>query len=144
MARMMSRISPISSVALRAGRRRGRGWYRRLWLWLRHVQGDGGDRRARRVVLLVILLWMLNLFDLIFTLLAVRLGSFVELNPLARPLLHTPLGLSAFKLAMLTFTSFIFLVCRRRVLTEVGCWVLSVVYTCLGVFWLRYYVALGG
>ena len=92
----------------------------------------------------MILLWVLNLFDLIFTLLAVRLGSFVELNPLARNLLHTPIGLSAFKLAMLTFTSFIFLVYRRRALTEASCWLLSVVYTYLGVLWLNYYVTLGG
>ena len=107
--------------------------------WLREARRSAAACRARRVVLLLLCLWMLNVFDLILTILANRVGQFEELNPLARRLLDSPAALAAYKFALLTFTSAVFLIFRRHWLTEVGCWCLAAVYAVLAVVWLEYY-----
>lgn len=88
---------------------------------------------------MVIFLWLLNLSDLVLTILAHQIGHFHELNPLARGLLATPTALAAFKLVALSLTTGIFLYFRHYRFTEIGCWVLAAVYTALAVLWLRYY-----
>jgi len=107
----------------------------------RNLRRSAAACRARRVLLLLLCLWVLNIFDLALTILASRIGHFEELNPLARRLLYSPLALAAYKLALLTFTSAVFFVFQRHWLTEVGCWCLATVYTALAGLWLHYYYA---
>ena len=90
-------------------------------------------------MLVLIFLWVLNVFDLLFTMLAHQIGYFEEVNPLARGLLGSPVALVAFKLAMLSFATGVFFVFRKRVLTEVACWCMTGTYIVLSVVWLKYY-----
>ncbi len=98
--------------------------------------------RARRVVLLLMMIWILGLADLFFTLQACDIGGFVEANPVVAQILHAPQLLIVFKLALLTFASVIFYHTRRRKLTEFSCWGLGVVHFLLAVVWLLYYYGL--
>lgn len=137
----MSQLQNIQAAApdgVEAGRHKGT-WWQSTIAWLRKARRRALARRARRVVLMVIFLWLLNLSDLALTMLAHQIGHFHELNPLARPLLATPTALAAFKLVALSFTTGVFLFYRHYRFTEIGCWILAVVYTGLAVLWLRYY-----
>lgn len=109
---------------------------------LRALRGDALAARSRRVILLVVGLWILNLFDLNFTILACRIGDFKELNPLASGLLNSPRLLSVFKIALLSLSTGVFLVFRRRALTEAGCWLLFGVYSVLSFMWMQYFLPL--
>ncbi len=96
-------------------------------------------RRPRRVALLLVLVWMLGAFDLIFTIMAYRIGGFKEANPLADLLLHSSGGLIAFKIASLAVGTTILFILRRRRAAEVACWLICAAYTILSVMWLIYY-----
>ena len=98
-----------------------------------------GSRRPRRVLLLLLALWVLNGFDLALTLLATGRDGFVELNPLAARLLHSAAGLIAFKLAMVGLASAIIVLLRRRRTTELGCWGMCAAYTGLACMWSVFY-----
>lgn len=95
--------------------------------------------RSLRVVVLLLVIGILNLIDLALTILAVSLGGFDELNPLASPLLDSSGHLIAFKIAMVSPALFTFLLLRRHRLTEVSCWMLSLVYAYLSVRWIIFY-----
>jgi hypothetical protein len=95
--------------------------------------------RPGRVILLVIFLAMLNAFDLVFTILAHRIGEFREANPIAALLLDHTAALVAFKAAALLVASAIFIVFRRHWLTELVCWTFCGVYTALSILWMVYY-----
>jgi len=136
---MMSQLSTISAPGVVA--KRPRAWWRSVVLVIRGMRRDSRASRARRVLLMLIFLWMLNIFDLVFTMLAQKIGHFEELNPLARGLLGSPAMLVAFKLTMLSFATCVFFILRRRVLTEVACWCVTALYVALSVVWLRYYYA---
>lgn len=99
-------------------------------------------RRARRVILLTAFLWVLNLFDLVLTIIAHRLGGFNELNPIARQLLDCPASLSVFKIALVMLSTVIILAYRHVRLTEIGCWGLCGIYSGLGFVWLVYFKSL--
>ena len=101
--------------------------------------GGKRDRRARRVVLILVLIWMVSIFDLAFTLTGVDIGFFVELNPVARAFMSTSAGLTAFKLALVGLATAILFVLRRRLVTEVACWGLFIVHTALAFTWWEYY-----
>ncbi|OPX22025.1 MAG: hypothetical protein B1H04_05650 [Planctomycetales bacterium 4484_123] len=114
-------------------------WLERLRSWVRAANRDRAARRTRRVVLLVMVLWILNIFDLVLTLLARTHEHFEELNPLAAPLLDNPAALICFKLVVVALASLILLRFRRHPLTEIGCWGASAAYSALaGVWWLYY------
>jgi len=57
--------------------------------------GAGLVARARRVLLLVLMLGMLNVYDLLMTLQARHVAGFVEANPIAAALLWSPAALAA-------------------------------------------------
>lgn len=97
------------------------------------------ERRANRVILLVVLLWILNAFDLAFTIIAHDLGGFREANPLAAAVLGHPYRLVAFKLALVAFGSVVLLALRRRPVAELACWLLCGVYMVLGIVWMIYF-----
>jgi len=124
-----------------AVRRRG-GIIKSLVAAMDNLGNRLGRRRCRRVVLLLAMLWLCGVFDLVFTLTAHRIGNFAELNPLAAALLGCPAALIAFKLAMLAVGSVILFLFRHRLIAEIACWALSVIYVALSAIWLQYYTFL--
>ncbi len=117
---------------------RGRDWLDLAGIGLptlRHV-------RTRRVMLVLGLIWIVGVFDLVFTLMAVELGHFHEANPLARPMLSSPALLGAFKFGSLILASGIFLVCARHRIAELACWLVGAVYVALALVWMLYYALL--
>ncbi|MDY6913874.1 MAG: DUF5658 family protein [Planctomycetota bacterium] len=100
---------------------------------------DATADRARRVVLMIIFIWILNIFDLSLTILAHEVGGFREVNPIARDLLYISAKLVFFKLSMVGLATFILLAFRRYRLTEFACWGLCCVYTALAFRWMAYY-----
>ncbi|HUS92620.1 MAG TPA: DUF5658 family protein [Phycisphaerae bacterium] len=97
------------------------------------------DRRTRRVLLMIVLIWIVGAFDLIFTLMAMDLGGFEEANPVARQFIHSPPLLATFKFGTLAVASGILLAFAHRRITEVACWALGFVYVGLAIVWLVYY-----
>ncbi len=100
---------------------------------------SGPRHRGRRVFLLVIMLWVLNAFDLKFTLLAQNIGGVTEMNPIARMFVSDSTALITYKFALIIPASIIFLAMRRRLLTEVGCWLLLGAHVALAFIWQQYY-----
>ncbi len=98
--------------------------------------------RSRRVVVLLTLLWIISILDLICTLWASRLEGFVELNPLAAPLVHSMAALATFKIGTFTLASAVLLTFRRRVLTEVGCWLACAAYVAVAGVWQAYFLVI--
>jgi hypothetical protein len=89
---------------------------------------------ARMVLALIPVIWALNLLDLLFTLLAYQMGDFDELNPLASALgWHNQIPL---KLGALIYFSAVCIAVRHRRLTQLGCYVVTGVYTVLAVIWV--------
>jgi len=95
--------------------------------------------RSRRVYASLVLLWVLNVFDLVVTLLRVEAGSFQEGNPIARTLLNSPATLVAWKLGLLTAATIIFLAYRKSRIAEIGCWGSCAVYLALAHLWQVYH-----
>lgn len=96
--------------------------------------------RSRRVLLLLAAVWVLNIFDLGFTLVETTHGHFTELNPIAAHILDGPeYVLICFKLGLLTFGSVILLTLRTLRLAELGCWMLLATYIYVAVRWYAYY-----
>ena len=95
--------------------------------------------RTRRLVLALIAIWVLNLFDLTFTVLAGRIGGFEEVNPLARDILHESGRLLLFKLVTLGLGTAILLLFRRHWVTEAAAWLVCGVYVALSFIWVAYY-----
>jgi hypothetical protein len=89
---------------------------------------------ARVVLALIPVIWALNLLDLLFTLLAYQMSDFNELNPLASALgWHNQIPL---KLGALVFFSTVCIVVRHRRLTQLGCYVVTGVYSVLAIIWV--------
>ncbi|MBN1490838.1 MAG: hypothetical protein JXA69_13050 [Phycisphaerae bacterium] len=87
--------------------------------------------RPRRVLLLLAAVWIIQGFDLGFTVFAYEYGMFQELNPLgAWALQYGPIGAILFKAAMLAFSSVILWCFRKRLLSECLLWL--VVFACVG------------
>jgi len=133
----METVIPHSDLA--ACRPTARAGWRRLKLWVAHLRRNPRARRARRVVLLLAMLTVINVFDLIFTLIATRSDSFRELNPIAAALVESDTALVAFKAFMVLLAFGIFIRFRRHLLTEIACWGLSAVYALLAGRWWVYY-----
>jgi hypothetical protein len=89
---------------------------------------------ARLVLALIPVIWVLNLLDLLFTLLAYQMSDFNELNPLASALgWHNQIPL---KLGALLYFSTVCILVRHHRLTQLGCYVVTGVYGVLAVIWL--------
>ncbi len=113
-------------------------WWESLADAVRSARADPLAGRTRRVVLMLIFIWICNTFDLILTLLAHKVGNLIELNPLAQGFLGSHGALAALKLIPLVAATLIFFISRHRRLTEIGCWALCGVYTALAFRWLAY------
>ena len=94
--------------------------------------------RGRRVVCLLVLLWVLNFFDLAYTIHAHQTGMFYELNPVARGLLDSPWALTGFKCVAVAIGSVILILLRRHRLTELAAWLLCLAYMSLAIRWLNF------
>jgi len=95
--------------------------------------------RPRRILLALAAVWVLNVFDLGFTLLETTRQHFVEVNPVAATLLHDPAALTAYKSALVCIGSAILLCYRRERVSEMGAWFLLCTYLAVGLRWHAYY-----
>lgn len=96
--------------------------------------------RSRRVLLLLGGVWVLNAFDLGYTMLESTRQHFVELNPVASALLKGPdHWIVAYKAGLVIGGSSILLALRRFALAEYSCWLLFGAYCYVGGLWSRYY-----
>lgn len=104
-----------------------------------HDPSDPAARRARRVVLLLAVLWILNAFDLACTIMAQSNSHFNELNPFAQRILDQLHELIIFKIGAVFFASVVLFTYRHRRLVELSCWALGAVYVTLSFIWVRYF-----
>lgn len=96
--------------------------------------------RSRRIILALAAIWVINVFDLGFTLHESQRYHFVELNPVAASMLRdAPHLLVAYKISLVTIASAILIALRRERVCELGCWLILAVYGCVGVRWMFYY-----
>jgi hypothetical protein len=103
----------------------------------------GWPTRARRVVLLLVLTWALNLFDLGSTLSESRRHFFEELNPVASAILHLPAYvLVSYKAGLVLIGSMILLWLRRRHVAEMAAWLVFSAYVGVTLRWAAYYTHL--
>lgn len=104
---------------------------RRPRLWL---------QRAHRVLLLLVVVWGLNGFDLGFTLHQARSLHFVEMNPLAARLLDAPAAaLFLYKFSLVAAGTVILVSLRRHAVAELACWFLLAAYFYVAARWFVYY-----
>lgn len=96
--------------------------------------------RPRRILLLLGAVWVLNAFDLGYTMLESTRAHFVELNPVASALLKGPdHWIIVYKAGLVIGGSAILLTLRRLALAEYSCWLLFMAYVYVGGLWARYY-----
>lgn len=108
-------------------------WCARFFDW-------AAESRARRVILLVIGIWILNAFDLVLTILSHEQGLLQEGNPIARWILDlgTP-SVVLFKIGLVMIGSYPLLRFRAARITELGTLVILVAYALLAVHWSTCY-----
>lgn len=106
-----------------------RPWYAQPLDWI-------VEARSHRVILLVLGIWLLNGFDLVFTILSHEQGMLQEENPLARRMLYygTP-SIVLFKIGLVMIGSYPLLRFRTARITELGTLVILVAYALLAVHW---------
>jgi len=99
------------------------------------------SRRPVRVALLLLAVWLLNGFDLFFTIWASRMGPFQELNPLAAMVLGNGnyTGIILYKAGLVLLATGILWYHRHYSFSETGCWMITFVYAALALRWHRYY-----
>lgn len=118
--------SVVDSLALHAPEQR---WSDRALMWVR-------EARAHRIICLVAGIWLLNAFDLAFTLLSNQHGLLYEENPVARRLLgQGVLSIVLYKIGMVLVGTYPLLKFRKARITELGTLVVFFVYALLAVRW---------
>jgi hypothetical protein len=94
---------------------------------------------ARRTLFwCVAVLVVLNVFDLACTLLAVRTGGLLELNPIAEELTRSPILLVIFKLTVLGAVAAVLLRFWHYRLAQLVSWWASALYAVLAIRWATY------
>ena len=92
--------------------------------------------RTRRVFLLLVGVWMLNIFDLLMTTQAAADGVLHEENPLGRMLLRAgPSALTVFKMGVLCLGTFVLFNFRRFRCAELASCLVLAVYTGVAFQW---------
>ena len=99
---------------------------------------DTHDAR-RRVVFCVLLLVVLNVFDLACTVLALPTGGLLEVNPVAQPLTQDVPVLVATKLMIIAACVASLLALWRYRIAQAASWWASTVYTVLAIRWAVYH-----
>lgn len=96
--------------------------------------------RSHRVICLVLCIWLLNGFDLIFTILSSEQGLLQEENPVARHLLAMGMpSLALYKVGLVLIGSYPLLRFRRARIAEMASLVVLIVYAGLAVRWSTCY-----
>jgi hypothetical protein len=109
--------------------RTSRNWFDQTLEW-------AVEARAHRVVLLVLGIWLLNGFDLVFTLLSHQNGMLDEENPVARHMLaYGTSSIILFKIGLVMIGSYPLLRFRTARITELGSIVILVAYSVLALHW---------
>ncbi len=104
-------------------------WTTRFVAW---VAGS----RAHRVICLVLGIWLLNGFDLVFTLLSHRHGLLQEQNPIARFILgNGTSSIVLFKIGLVLIGSYPLLRFRRLRLAELAAYLVLAAYVLLAIRW---------
>ncbi len=92
--------------------------------------------RAHRVICMLAGLWLINLFDLILTMLAHAQGMLDESNPIARHLLPLgPQAIAAFKLILVGGSSAVLIRFRARLISEISAALVLLIYAGVAVRW---------
>lgn len=93
--------------------------------------------RTRRICLLMLAVWIMNIVDLLLTLSAHTQGLLVEVNPIAVAILpHGAVALSIFKILLVLFGTMVFIAYNQRRMIECLSWALAAVYVAVSVQWL--------
>ncbi len=96
--------------------------------------------RPRRVLFVLAAVWVLNMFDLGFTMVAHVHGHFTELNPIAAGMLSGPwYHVATFKFVSLGAGTIILLMLARHKVAELGSWLLLATYVFVAARWYRYF-----
>ncbi len=96
--------------------------------------------RPRRVLLLLGAIWLLNAFDLAYTLGESERRTFREMNPLAAQLVKAPPAhLITYKSALVAVGSGLLLALRRERVAELACWFVLAVYCAVAIRWWIYF-----
>ena len=95
-----------------------------------------------RVLVVISAVWVLNLFDLSYTLLEADGRHFRELNPVAAYLLGHPHALVMYKASLVIIGSVILLRHRRLRLVEIASWLILAAYVYVAIRWSLYFADL--
>jgi hypothetical protein len=95
-------------------------------------------RSCRQVIWLVILIAVLNVYDLACTLVAHNSGGLWELNPFASSIVHQNSVIVVFKVSLTVGAAILLLVARRHRLAQIGSWWAGVLYTVLILRWTMF------
>ena len=111
----------------------GNTWWSRLIDWV-------VEARSHRVICIVAGIWILNAFDLTFTILSHEQGVLQEQNPLARHMLQN--GTSSiilYKIGLVLIGTYPLLKFRRARITEMASLLVFLAYATLAVRWSTCY-----
>jgi len=98
------------------------------------------EARSHRVICLVLGIWLLNGFDLAFTILSHELGMLHEENPLARHMLaYGTASIILYKIGLVLLGSYPLLRFRAARITEMGSFVILLAYAILAMHWSECY-----
>jgi hypothetical protein len=95
-------------------------------------------KACRQVIWLVVLIAVLNLYDLTCTLFAHNAGGLWELNPFVSPIMHQNSAIVVFKLSLTVGAAILLLTARRNKLAQIGSWWAGVLYTVLILRWTMF------
>jgi hypothetical protein len=102
-------------------------------------QINASSDSMRLVVYCAVLIVALSAFDLACTYLADRAGGFLEVNPIAKSLLASPLHLVAFKVGFTALSVTLLLKLRRYHGMQIASWWLCLALTLLTVRWVAFH-----
>lgn len=123
----LTRTEPLADLDSRAP------WTKRLIHW-------AVSARAHRIICLVLGIWMLNAFDLAFTILSHEQGLLHEENPLARQMLSNGMAsIILFKLGMVLIGSYPLLRFRTARIAELAAYLVFAAYVLLAIRWSMCY-----
>jgi len=126
-------LSDSRMAALRRDMPPSRRWSARAIEWI-------VEARSHRVICLVLGIWLLNGFDLAFTVLSHDQGMLHEENPLARHMLaYGTAFIVLFKSGLVLIGSYPLLRFRTARITELGSFVILLAYAILAVHWSQCY-----
>lgn len=104
-------------------------WTARLARWI-------AESRSHRVICLVLGIWLLNAFDLVFTILSHEQGMLHEENPVAQRLLENgTASIILFKIGLVLMGSYPLLRFRRVRIAEMAAAFILLAYALLAVRW---------